>query len=73
MRTYDDMMRAMLRYFPDAEVCEDNDGQLVVYTGKTLNKDLIVDFDPDLCSACDRPSLECSENPCDDVIADREA
>ena len=30
---FDDIMRMMLNIFPEMELGEDNDGQLVVYTG----------------------------------------
>lgn len=33
MMTFDEIMRRMLEVFPDAELGEDSDGQLVVYTG----------------------------------------
>ncbi len=35
----DDVIRAALSIFPDAEVSHDNDGQIVVYTGLTLEAD----------------------------------
>ena len=44
MRTFNDMLEIVLQYFPNAEIGEDNDGQLVIYTDKTLEKDLVVDF-----------------------------
>lgn len=76
MRTYNDLMDLMAQHLPGAEICTDNFGQLVIYTGKKVRAredGVLEEFDPDLCSACDRPSLECSENPCDDVISDRNA
>ena len=30
---FDDIMRMMLEIFPEMELGEDNDGQLIVYTG----------------------------------------
>lgn len=30
--TFDDLMRKVLTLFPDAELGEDNDGQIVIYT-----------------------------------------
>lgn len=30
---FDDIMRKVLTIFPDAELGEDNDGQLIVHTG----------------------------------------
>ena len=30
---FDDIMRKVLTIFPDAELGEDHDGQLIVYTG----------------------------------------
>lgn len=35
----DDVQRAILALLPDAEIGHDNDGQLVVYTGLTLETD----------------------------------
>ena len=35
----DDVIRAVLSILPDAEVSHDNDGQIVVYTGLTLEAD----------------------------------
>ena len=32
---YDDIMKMMLDIFPEMELGEDNDGQLIVYTGWT--------------------------------------
>jgi hypothetical protein len=33
---FDDIMEAVLNIFPDAELAEDLDGQLIVYTGFEL-------------------------------------
>lgn len=35
----DDVIRAVLSILPDAEIGHDNDGQIVVYTGLTLEAD----------------------------------
>ena len=46
MKTFDDLMKATLEDFPDAEVLEDNQGQLVIYTGLMLNKeDEVIPFE----------------------------
>ena len=37
--TFDDLMRAILNILPNAELCEENDGQIVVYTGLMENPD----------------------------------
>ena len=36
---FDDIMRAVLNIFPDAELGEDSDGQLIVYTGLIGNSE----------------------------------
>ena len=36
---FDDIMREVLNIFPDAELGEDNDGQLVIYTGLISNSE----------------------------------
>ena len=36
---FDDIMKAVLNIFPDAELGEDNDGQLVIYTGLIGNSE----------------------------------
>lgn len=33
MSSFESLMRNVRRFFPDAEVGEDNDGQVVIYTG----------------------------------------
>ena len=33
MDTYDELVKATLVLFPDAEVLEDSEGQIVIYTG----------------------------------------
>ena len=49
MNTFGDLMRAIMLILPDAELGEDNDGQIVIYTGKKLLKDeRIVDFDSEI-------------------------
>lgn len=30
---FNDLMRKVLEFLPDAELLEDNDGQIVIYTG----------------------------------------
>jgi hypothetical protein len=35
-KTYDDLLRAVLAILPDAQIEEDNYGQLIVYTNKKL-------------------------------------
>ena len=44
--TQDDVMRRVLQVFPHAELGEDNDGQLVVYTGLYLDGGFTVTTDP---------------------------
>ena len=36
---FDEIMRKVLTMFPDAELGEDNDGQLVIYTGLIGNSE----------------------------------
>lgn len=51
MRTFDDLVNAMLAIFPESDVGMDDGGQIIIYTGKQLDKDnplLIVDLEPDL-------------------------
>lgn len=36
---YDDLMRAVLAILPNAQLGEDNDGQIVVYTDKKAGPD----------------------------------
>jgi hypothetical protein len=42
METLDDLMKKLLEMLPGATVGEDNEGQLIIYTGKkvTLDKSL---------------------------------
>jgi hypothetical protein len=35
--TFDDLMRAILNILPNAQLGEDNDGQIVVYTNKKMH------------------------------------
>lgn len=44
--SFDDFMRLVLAQFPNAEVGQDNDGQLVVYTGLHELDGSIVPFEP---------------------------
>jgi len=48
--TFNEFMHKMLEAFPDATTEEDNDGQIVIYTGlKTSMKDdveMVVPFEP---------------------------
>jgi hypothetical protein len=34
---FDDIMNLVLEWFPNAELAEDNDGQLIIYTGLESN------------------------------------
>ena len=43
---FDDLMRLALKHFPGAEVCEDNYGQLIIYTDTMLDGDEVVQFEP---------------------------
>lgn len=36
MRTLEELISVLLPILPDAEVGEDNDGQIVIYTGLTM-------------------------------------
>jgi len=50
MENFDDLIRAVLALFPAAEVDEDLDGQIVIYTGVCEGLDgdgAIVPFSPD--------------------------
>ena len=38
MRTYDDVMRAVLRILPNAQLEEDNDGQSLIHTDLVLDE-----------------------------------
>lgn len=39
MSSFENLMRNVRRFFPDAEVGEDNDGQVVIYTGLREDSD----------------------------------
>ncbi len=41
--------RKMERILPDAEICKDNEGQLVIYTGKKIGPDgeTLIDLEPE--------------------------
>jgi len=44
--TFDEFMELVLGDFPNAEVGQDNDGQLVIYTNMTIAKvDIVVTMD----------------------------
>lgn len=43
--TFDELMCAVLAILPDAQLGEDNDGQIVVYTNKKQEGDNVVDMD----------------------------
>ena len=48
MKTFDDLMRAVLAILPNAQLEEDNYGQIIIYTDLTETKDgILEDFDPD--------------------------
>lgn len=40
-------MQAMLAAFPKAELGQDNDGQLVIYTNLKLSGDTVCEFEPE--------------------------
>ena len=45
MQTFNDLMREVLKDFQNCEVGEDNDGQLVIYTGLRLDEnDMLKDY-----------------------------
>ena len=48
MKTFDDLMRAVLKILPNAQLEEDNYGQIIIYTdlAETSNGSL-VSFDPE--------------------------
>ena len=37
--TFDEMLQKVLEIFPNAQADEDNEGQLVIYTDRQVNKD----------------------------------
>jgi hypothetical protein len=44
---FDDAIKTLLDLFPDMEVLEDEDGQVVIYTGMRSTKDgLLIPFTP---------------------------
>jgi hypothetical protein len=46
IKTFDDMMNAVLAIFPNAQLEEDNYGQIIVYTDLSLDsKDNVVPFE----------------------------
>lgn len=45
IRTTDDLLKFILRVLPDATVEEDNEGQLIIYTGKREEKGVLVDIE----------------------------
>jgi len=46
-KTMDELMRAILNVLPHATFEEDNDGQVIIYTGLQETKDGLVEFDLD--------------------------
>ncbi len=44
--TFDDLLRKILNILPDAQIEEDNDGQMIIYTGKKLENESVVDWEP---------------------------
>jgi len=48
MKTFDDLMRAVLAILPGAQLEEDNYGQIIIYTDLAETSDgMLVDFDPE--------------------------
>lgn len=48
IKTFDDMMKAVLAIFPNAQLEQDNYGQVIVYTDLSLDsKDNVVPFEED--------------------------
>jgi hypothetical protein len=47
LKTFDDFMRLMLKTFPNAEVDQDLDGQLMIYTGLTIQNGEVTSFEPE--------------------------
>lgn len=45
--TLDEFLSVVLLLIPEAEVGEDNDGQLIIYTNLTLNADGNIETMPD--------------------------
>lgn len=43
METVNDLLTQVLRLFPNAEIGEDNDGQLVIYTGLSEGADGVLE------------------------------
>lgn len=45
--SFDELLRALIAHCPNGELLEDNEGQLVFYTGLRLSKDEVVPFESD--------------------------
>lgn len=49
MQTLDELLRALSDIgLPEAQIGDDNDGQVVIYTGLHLDGERLVEFDPEL-------------------------
>lgn len=56
-----------------AEASMDGEADLIEVDGEDPDADLAEAAGDEVCHGCGRPSLDCSRDPCPDVIADREA
>ena len=56
MKRYDTWLSQILNFLPEAEVCEDNEGQLIIYTAMKMDsKDYVIPMPIDERTTADSP------------------
>jgi hypothetical protein len=56
--TFDELLSAILKILPDAQLGEDNDGQLIIYTNKVMVQALTGELTNDIVDMPDQSHLE---------------
>lgn len=46
MKTFSDLVLAVLKLFPEAQIMEDNDGQIIIYTNLSSKDGRLEGFQP---------------------------